>query len=65
MPDQELMLEYLRILRRAWLNPSYHPWSTDVCLFEREHSDVFERYWSEWQKKQGVEDEGSDWTRQP
>jgi hypothetical protein len=49
--EQATLLEYARLLRQAWLNPSYRPWMLKVCAFEREHSEELQPYLIEWQGK--------------
>ncbi len=50
MCSVELLTEYVRLLRCAWLNPS------DVCAqdgvreFEREHAEELLPLWKQWQE---------------
>lgn len=45
----KLLDEYARLLRRAWLNPSYKPWQDDVHRFERNHD--LDTYFERWRKE--------------
>lgn len=47
---KDIWIRYTELLRRAWLNPSYKPWTEEVCAFENEHYDDLEKYFVEWQK---------------
>ena len=47
----ELLEEYARLLRRAWLNPSYKPWQDAVYAFEGEHDMEFSPLFREWRDK--------------
>jgi hypothetical protein len=43
-----ILNQYARLLRRAWLNPSYKPWQQDVHDFEHKHDDVLRPAFKEW-----------------
>jgi hypothetical protein len=48
--NTELMEEYARLLRLAWLNPSYGPVQRAVYEFEHKHLEKLDALWIKWQK---------------
>ncbi len=48
--DTATMIEYARLLRWAWLNPSHGAAQDGVRAFERQHTEELDPLWTQWQK---------------
>lgn len=52
-PVADLVDTYMRLLRRAWLNPSHKPYQMAVHAFEHRHDARFELLWKKWRALEG------------